>query len=134
MDKKRLVIKGTILLGPQSFKVGEDLFSSILLSVMSSWYYSTYTSTGEPLTNYSEQELREFGKIRLALNGYTNDLHNISITYSLFKEIHNNTKIGIYKGNIYIESLLENIFTNIRSLYDFFYHFIKICLNEKQLK
>lgn len=134
MDKKRLVIKGTILVGSQSFKVGEDLFSSILLSVMSSWYYSTYTSTGEPLRNYSEQELREFGKIRLALNGYTNDLHNISITYGLFKEIHNNTEIGIYKGNIYLESLFENIFTNLRSLYDFFYHFIKICLNDKQLK
>ncbi|MCF2218332.1 hypothetical protein H9Q08_03360 [Chryseobacterium sp. PS-8] len=134
MDKKRLVIKGTILVGSQSFKVGEDIFSSVLLSVMSSWYYSTYSSAGEPLRDYSEQELREFGKIRLALNGYINDLHNISINYSLFKEINNNTEIGIYKGNIYLESIFENIFTNLRSLYDFFYHFIKICLNEKQLK
>ncbi|UZT99613.1 hypothetical protein ODZ84_08630 [Chryseobacterium fluminis] len=134
MDKKRLVIKGTILVGPQSFKVGEDIFSSVLLSVMSSWYYSTYSSAGEPLRDYSEEELREFGKIRLALNGYTNDLHNISINYSLFKEINNNTEIGIYKGNIYLESIFENIFTNLRSLYDFFYHFIKICLDEKQFK
>lgn len=134
MDKKRLVIKGTIHVGHQSFKVGEDIFSSVLLSVMSSWYYSTYSSAGEPLRDFSAEELREFGKIRLALNGYTNDLHNISINYCLFKEINNNTDIGIYKGNIYLESIFENIFTNLRSLYDFFYHFIKICLDEKQLK
>lgn len=134
MDKKRLVVKGTILVGPQSFKVGEDLFSSILLSVMSSWYYSTYTSLGEPLRDLSEQDLREFGKIRLALNGYTNDLHNISINYSLFKKINTSADISIYEGNIYLESIFENIFTNLRSLYDFFYHFIKICLNETQFK
>lgn len=134
MDKKRFVVKGTILVGPQSFKVGEDLFSSILLSVMSSWYYSTYTSLGEPLRDLSEQDLREFGKIRLALNGYTNDLHNISINYSLFKKINTSADISIYEGNMYLESIFENIFTNLRSLYDFFYHFIKICLNETQFK
>ncbi|WP_241279588.1 hypothetical protein [Chryseobacterium cucumeris] len=134
MDKKRLVIKGTILVSPQSFKVGEETFSSLLLSVMTSWYYSTYTSSGEPLKNYSQNELREYGKIKSALNGYTNDLHNISINYCLFKEINNNIEIGKYKGDLYIVLLLENIFTNLRSLYDFFYHFIKICLNEKHLK
>lgn len=63
MDKKRLVIKGTLTVDSQSFKVEEDKFASTLLSVISSWYYSTYTSAGEPLKNYSEQELREFGKI-----------------------------------------------------------------------
>lgn len=133
MDKKRLVIKGTILVSPQSFKVGEETFSSLLLSVMTSWYYSTYTSSGEPLKNYSQNELREYGKIKSALNGYTNDLHKISINYCLFKEINNNIEIGKYKGDLYIVLLLENIFTNLRSLYDFFYHFIKICLNENIL-
>lgn len=134
MDKKRLVIKGTILTGREGSKVGEETFSSLLLSVMTSWYYSTYTSSGEPLKNYSQNELREYGKIKSALNGYTNDLHNISINYCLFKEINNNIEIGKYKGDLYIVLLLENIFTNLRSLYDFFYHFIKICLNEKHLK
>ncbi|MGN7707961.1 hypothetical protein [Chryseobacterium sp. 22543] len=79
MDKKRLVIKGTILTGREGFKVGEETFSSLLLSVMTSWYYSTYTGSGEPLKNYSQNELREYGKIKSALNGYTNDLHNISM-------------------------------------------------------
>lgn len=134
MGKKKLVIKGTILVGHQSFKIGEDMFASILLSVMSSWYYSTYTSSGEPLRDYSEQEFREFGKIRAALNGYTNDLHNISINYSLFKKINSSTDISIYEADLYLESIFENIFTNLRSLYDFFYHFIKICLTEKQIE
>ncbi|MGG7437380.1 hypothetical protein ACQ7CU_04795 [Chryseobacterium arthrosphaerae] len=134
MNNKRLVIKGTILVGHQNFKIGEDTFSSLLLSVMYSWYYSTYSSAGEPLISYSEQELREYGRIRSALNGYTNDLHNISINYCLFNEFNNNYELGTPKGNLYLELLIENIFTNIRSLYDFFYHFIKICLTEKQLK
>lgn len=135
MQKERLVIKGTILNYREEFIVGEDLFSSLLFSVMNSWYNSNYTRNGELKTNkQSELELREFGKVKSALDGYTEDLHNISINLSLLTEIKNNKEIGVFKSDLYSALLLENLFTNLRSLYDFFFHFIKICLSEKQLK
>lgn len=135
MQKERLVIKGTILTYGEKFTVGEDVFSSLLFSVMNSWYYSNYTNLGElKANNHSELKLREFGRINSALNGYTEDLHNISINLGLLTEIKNNQEIGKFKSDLYFSLLLENLFTNLRSLYDFFYHFIKICLSEKQLK
>jgi len=129
-----LVIKGTLLTYPQSFKVGEDIFSSLLISVVNSWCSCTYSNFGEPLREVTVLQLREYGKIKLAINGYTNDLHNISINYCLFREIIGNKNSDIHKSDLYIVLLIENIFINLRSIYDFFYHFIKICLNDKQLK
>ncbi|MCG2793426.1 MAG: hypothetical protein L6262_07780 [Weeksellaceae bacterium] len=132
--KNRLVIKGTLLTHPLGFKVGEEIFSSQLLSVMNSWYSFTYNNFGEPIRELSVLQLREYGKIKLALNGYTNDLHNIAINYCLFREIVDDRNADIHKSDLYLTLLIENIFINLRSIYDFFYHFIKICLNDVQLK
>ncbi|KUJ55628.1 hypothetical protein [Chryseobacterium aquaticum] len=133
-EKNRLVIKGTLLTHPLSFKVGEEIFSSQLLSVMNSWYSYTYNNFGEPIRELTVLQLREYGKIKLALNGYTNDLHNITINYCLFREIIDDRNIGFHRSNLYLALLIENIFINLRSIYDFFYHFIKICLSDFQLK
>ncbi len=130
----RLVIKGTILTYDERFIVGEDVFSSILLSVVNSWYYTKFDSSGMNKENYSDSESREYGKIKFALYGYTEDLHNLAINFSLLNLIKDNEKIGKPKADLYISSILENIFTNIRSIYDFFYHFIKICLTDLQLR
>lgn len=46
MEKKSFVIKGTVLTHRGEFVVGEDKFSSILFSIMNSWYYSNYTFNG----------------------------------------------------------------------------------------
>ena len=94
VQKERLIIKGTILTYGEKFFIGEDVFSSILFSVMNSWYYSYYTNAGIlKSNNLTELKIREFGRIKSALNGYTEDLHNISINYGLLNEIKNNKKV-----------------------------------------
>ncbi|WP_290806604.1 hypothetical protein [Flavobacterium sp.] len=132
--KNRLIIKGTILTHSESFYVGEELFSSVLFSVINSWFYSNYENNGNLKVNISTEKAREFGKIKSAINGFTEDLHNLSINYCLFKEINENVHINGQKSNLYISVILENLFTNLRSLYDFLYHFVKIVLSEKELK
>lgn len=131
---ERLVVKGTILTYGEKFIVGEDIFSSILLSVVNSWYYTKFDLAGNNKFDYRELESREYGKIKFALYGFTEDLHNLSINFALLNEVKGNDKIGKLKADLYISLILENLFTNIRSIYDFFYHFIKICLNTSQLK
>lgn len=132
--KNRLVIKGTILTHPQSFYVGEELFSSILFSVVNSWFYSNYENDRILKVSISEEKAREFGKIKAAVNGFTEDLHNLSINYCLFKEINEALEINGHKSNLYICLILENMFTNLRSIYDFLYHFVKIALSDIELK
>ncbi len=132
--RDRLVIKGTILTYGERFIVGEDVFSSILLSVVNSWYYTKFDSSGKINANHPELESREYGKIKFALYGFTEDLHNLAINFSLLNHIKDDEKIGNPKADLYISSILENLFTTIRSIYDFFYHFIKICLSSSQLR
>lgn len=132
--KNRLVIKGTILVHQQSFYVGGELFSSMLFSVVNSWYYSNYENDGTLKVSIQTEKAREFGKIKSAINGFTEDLHNLSINYCLFKEINEALEINGYKSNLYICLILENMFTNLRSIYDFLYHFVKIALSDKELK
>jgi hypothetical protein len=132
--KNRLIIKGTIRTNQESFYVGEEIFSSILFSVINSWFYSNYENNGTLKVNITEEKAREFGKIKSAMNGFTEDLHNLSINYCLFKEINETVHINGHKSNLYISVILENIFSNLRSIYDFLYHFIKIALSDKELK
>lgn len=132
--KNRLIIKGTILNHQESFYVGEDIFSSVLFSVVNSWFYSNYENNETIKAHISAEKAREFGRIKSAMNGFTEDLHNLSINYCLFKEINETVHINGHKSNLYISVILENLFTNLRSIYDFLYHFVKIALSEKQLK
>lgn len=132
--KNRLIIKGTILTHHESFYIGEDKFSSILFSVINSWFYSNYENNGQLKVNITEEKAREFGKIKSAINGFTEDLHNLSINYCLYKEINETVHINGHKSNLYISVILENLFSNLRSIYDFLYHFIKIILSDKELK
>lgn len=132
--KNRLIIKGTILTYQESFYVGGEIFSSILFSVVNSWFYSNYENNGTLKVNITEEKAREFGRIKSAMNGFTEDLHNLSINYCLFKEINETVHINGHKSNLYISVILENLFSNLRSIYDFLYHFIKIALSDKELK
>lgn len=132
--KNRLIIKGTILTHSGSFYVGEELFSSVLFSVVNSWFYSNYENNGNLKVDISPEKAREFGKIKSAMNGFTDDLHNLPINYCLFKEINEKANIKEHKSNLYISVILENLFTNLRSIYDFLYHFVKIALSDKELK
>lgn len=132
--KNRLIIKGTILTSQENFYVGGEIFSSILFSVINSWFYSNYENDRTLKVNITEDKAREFGKIKSAMNGFTEDLHNLSINYCLFKEINETVHINGHKSNLYISIILENLFSNLRSIYDFLYHFIKIALSDKELK
>ena len=132
--KNRLVIKGTICTYRESFYVGGELFSSLLFSVVNSWYYSNYEHNGTLKVGIPEEKAREYGKIKAAVNGFTDDLHNLSVNYCLFREIDEAEKINGHKSNLYICLILEHLFTNLRSIYDFLYHFAKIPLSDKQLK
>ncbi|MFV8327924.1 hypothetical protein [Flavobacterium sp. ZS1P14] len=132
--KNRLIIKGTLLNTQEGFYVGGEIFSSILFSVVNSWFYSNYENNGAIKSNISEEKAREFGKIKSAIYGFTEDLHNLSINYCLFKEINETVHINGHKSNLYISVILENLFTNLRSIYDFLYHFVKIALTDKELK
>ncbi len=132
--KERLVIKGTILNYGEKWFVGEDTYSSILLSVINSWKSNNFTPQDKLNVDIEDWKSRKFGKIKGGIYGYTNDLHNLSINYCFLKETLENVKISKHKANLYVCLLLENYFTNIRSLYDFLFHFVKIGLNDSQLK
>ncbi|WP_459212403.1 hypothetical protein [Aquimarina rhabdastrellae] len=132
--KERLIIKGTILNCGEKWFVGKDTYSSILLSVINSWKSNNFTSQDKLNIDIEDWKIRKFGKIKGGIYGFTNDLHNLSINYCLLKETLENVRIKEHKADLYICLLLENYFTNIRSLYDFLFHFVKIALNDKQLK
>ncbi|WP_218597749.1 hypothetical protein [Polaribacter sp. NJDZ03] len=132
--KQRLVIKGTILTYGEKWVVGNEDYSSILLSVANSWKSNNFSPQDELTVNIESWKSREFGKIKSSIYGYTSDLHNLSINYCFLKETLESSEINKHKANLYVSLLLENYFTNIRSLYDFLFHIIKICLTDKQLK
>lgn len=132
--KERLVIKGTILTTREKWAVGGEDYSSILLSVANSWKSNNFTPQDELKEKIDLWKSREFGKIKSSIYGYTSDLHNLSINYCFLKETLENLDISKHKTNLYASLLLENYFTNIRSLYDFLFNIIKICLSDKQLK
>ncbi len=132
--KQRLVIKGTILTYGEKWVIGNEDYSSVLLSVANSWQSNNFSPQDELTANIESWKSREFGKIKASIYGYTSDLHNLSINYCFLKETLNNSDINKHKTNLYVSLLLENYFTNIRSLYDFLFHIIKICLSDQQLK
>lgn len=132
--KQRLVIKGTILTYGEKWVVGNECYSSVLLSVVNSWKSNNFSLQDELTATIESWKSREFGKIKSSIYGYTSDLHNLSINYCFLKETLDNSDINKHKTNLYVSLLLENYFTNIRSLYDFLFHIIKICLTEEQLK
>jgi hypothetical protein len=132
--KERIVIKGTLVTYGEKWYVGEELYSSILLSAANSWHSNNFTPQGELSVDLELWKSREFGKINSSIYGYTSDLHNTAINYCLLKETIENLDVNKHKTNLYISLLLENYFTNIRSLYDFLFNIIKICLTDEQLK
>lgn len=132
--KGRLVIKGSILTYGEKWYVGEELYSSILLSAANSWISNNYTPQDELDVDLELWKSREYGKIKAAIYGYTSDLHNLAINYCLLRETIENLEVDKHKTRLYASLLVENYFTNIRSLYDFLFHIIKICLTDSQLK
>lgn len=132
--KERLIIKGTVLTYGEKWVVGNENYSSILLSVINSWKSNNFTPQDNLKENIEPWKSREFGKIKSSIYGYTSDLHNLAVNYCLLKETFENETISKHKINLYISLLLENYITNIRSLYDFLFNFIKICLSKNELK
>lgn len=84
--KQRLVIKGTILTYGEKWVVGNEDYSSILLSVANSWKSNNFSPQDKLTATIESWKSREFGKIKSTINGYTSDLHNISINYCFLKE------------------------------------------------
>lgn len=132
--KERVIIKGTILNYGEKWFFGEDTYSSILLSVINSWKSNNFTPQDKLIVDIETWKSREYGRVKSAIYGYTNDLHNLSINYCFLKETLENLELSKHKTNLYICLLLENYFTNIRSLYDFLFNFVKIGLDDTQLK
>ena len=132
--KNKLVIKGSLITHGQEWYFGEELYSSVLLSASESWISKNYTPKGEFLTKFEPWKNRKYGSIRASIYAFVSDLHGISITYSLLKEVIENEEIDIHKRNLFAEQLLEQYFTVIRSLYDHMAGIIRICLSDKSLK
>ncbi|RAJ11707.1 hypothetical protein LV92_02639 [Arenibacter echinorum] len=118
----------------EKWYVGEEIFSSILLSAVNSWIANHYTPQGQLNVDLDLWKSREYGKIKASIYGFTSDLHNLAINYCLLNETIENLEVNKHKTRLYVGLLLENYFTNIRSLYDFLFHLIKICLTDTQLK
>ena len=132
--KNRLVIKGSLITNGHKWYVGEELYSSILLSASESWISKNYTPQGEFLTKLELWKKRKYGSIKASIYAFVSDLHGISITYCLLKEVIENKEIDIHKRDLFTEQLLEQYFTVLRSLYDHMTGIIKICLSDKFLK
>lgn len=132
--KNRLVIKGVLVTYGEKWYVGEELYSSILLSAAYSWLSNNFTPEGVLDVDVELWKAREYGKIKASIDGYTSDLHNLAINYCLLEETLENSEVDPHKSRMYASLLLENYFTNIRSLYDFLFNIIKISLTDEQLK
>ena len=130
----RIIIKGTFFTYREDWFTGCDRYSSILLSVINGWLSKNYSSNGELMSINDSWKARHYGQIKYAIYGYTSDLHNISINFSLLKDILEDSNIDGGKRDLFACLLLENYFTNLRSLYDFLSKIIKISLTDKQLK
>ncbi|MFV0541310.1 MAG: hypothetical protein ACK5MZ_08760, partial [Aestuariibaculum sp.] len=72
-----LVIKGTILTYGEKWGIGNEGYSSILLSVANSWKVNNYSTQNELTATVETWKFREFGKIKSSIYGYTSDLHNL---------------------------------------------------------
>lgn len=114
--------------------VGADSYASILLTVSYSWIEKHFDRQGNAIGELTEKKARELGKINAAIEGYTGDLQNVSINYCLLNEILTNPEITKAKRHLYSALVLENYFTNLRSLMDFICNMVRLSLTEKQLK
>lgn len=132
--KQRLVIKGSLITYGQKWYFGEEIFSSVLLSASENWISKNYTPQGEFINELESWKRRSYGKIRASINAFVSDLHGISINYSLLKKLFEDQEIDSHKRNLFIEQLLEQYFTVIRSLYDHMTGIIKIGLTDKSLR
>jgi hypothetical protein len=132
--KENFIIKGVVMSSPENWFVGEDKYASILLTVAYSWMrinFDNQDNLKEELDNF---KAREFGKIKASILGFTSDLHNVAINYCLLNEILTSSEITLAKRHLFSSLVLENYFTNLRSLMDFLCNIIKLSLTEKQLK
>lgn len=118
----------------EGWVVGMDSYASLLLTVSYSWIEEHFDRQDNAIGNLTEKRAREIGKINAAIQAYTSDLQNISINYCLLNELLNNPQISTAKRYLYSSLILENYFTNLRSLLDFISYIIRISLTEKQLK
>lgn len=77
---------------------------------------------------------RDYGIIKKAINGITNDIHNLSIIIDMMQNSINESKKTNFlsKNYLYLGVLLENYYTNLRSIFDFIPNIMQICLNEKE--
>lgn len=114
--------------------VGAESYASLLLTVSYSWIEKHFDRQDNPLGTLTEKKARELGKINASIQGYTSDLHNVSINYCLLNEILTNSQITVAKRHMYSTLVLENYFTNLRSMLDFICNIIRLCLTEQQLK
>jgi len=105
--KNRLVIKGSLITHGQKWYFGEELYSSVLLSASESWISKNYTPQGTFLTKFEPWKNRKYGSIRASIYAFVSDLHGISITYGLLKEVIENKEIDTHKRNLFAEQLLE---------------------------
>ena len=132
--KESPIIKGVILSTWESWIVGDDKYASLLLTVAYSWIEKHFDRKNLLKENLDKTRAREFGKIKATILAYTSDLHNVSINFCLLHDILTDSEISIAKKHLYSGLVLENYFTNLRSLLDFIPNIIKLSLTEKQLK
>ena len=126
------IIKGVALTTRENWNVGEHLYPSMLLTVAYSWIENHFDEKDLLKEDIVETKAREFGKIKATILAYTSDLHNISVNLCLLLDILSDTKISSAKRHLYSNLVLENYFTNLRSLLDFIPYIIRLSLTDEQ--
>jgi hypothetical protein len=124
-----LFIKGTAIgFDYKKWKEDRELLSSLLLSVMETWLINTYNAQDKLIIEISEQQEREYGKIKAAFWGFEGDIHNLAVNHHLLVSLLNNG--GLDKGlkSLYTSLLVENYIINLSSIYDFCSFFPRIIM------
>ncbi len=130
-----LFIKGTAIgFNYQKWKEDRELLSSLLLSVMETWLINTYNAQDKLIIEISEQQEREYGKIKVAFWGFEGDIHNLAVNHHLLISILNNRDLDKGLKSLYASLLVENYIINLRSIYDFCSFFPRIVMTLKDIQ
>lgn len=130
-----LFIKGTAFgFDYKTWIEDKKLLSSLLLSVLDTWFRTIYNAQGIIVSEISKEQEREYGRIKNAILGFEGDLHNLTVNYHLLTSLVKNDNIDKGIKSLYISLLIENYIMNIRSLYDFCSFFPRIIMSIENVK
>jgi len=129
------IIKGTVAgFTLEKWITDLTLFSSTSITLMNTWARREFTPQGILIHENHRLIKESYGEVKLALIAIENDIHNLSVNYGQIIYNLNDDRLEGGLRSLFIGNLVENYFTNLRSIYDHLATFPRIVCNKKLLK